>query len=259
MFVGRGLSRGASGLGLLEPNATGYSVTSNPQCMTSAERAEAHAKCETVSLRGLGATRALAPMTGRFAGKDPCSLLEMPLCGVPACIDGTTIGMIMGCISGLTVPGVDCADPMTAWTLAAAANLPFCTKPVPPACLTNEELSYEFYALAHPACDGPDKSKNAMCWIMRHDPAFWAALQSKLLCTPAPAPAKAPPPPPPVKAPPAAPPPVTSAPPPAFTPPEETPPGPPEHREASMMGLWGILALVAVSGGGYYMYRRYKR
>jgi hypothetical protein len=34
---------------------------------------------------------------------------------------------------------------------------------------------------------------------------------------------------------------------------------PPEKTEASMAGMWGILALLAVGGGGYYMYRRSKR
>jgi LPXTG-motif cell wall-anchored protein len=29
--------------------------------------------------------------------------------------------------------------------------------------------------------------------------------------------------------------------------------------EASMSGMFGILALVAVAGGGFYMYRKYKK
>jgi hypothetical protein len=41
---------------------------------------------------------------------------------------------------------------------------------------------------------------------------------------------------------------------------DQEPVGPPAaDSEASMSGMLGILALIAVAGGGYYMYRRYKK
>lgn len=265
------------GMGLLDPTATGLAVRPAPSCLTAAELAEAQSKCVTMSVHGLGqsVTRASSPMVGRLTGMDPCKLLSQELspCPPQKCIDVATTTMIAGCLAGEPVAGVDCSDPWTGWTLAALSALPFCAKldqGTIPRCLTKDQLATEFYCQAHPKSDGPDRTKNAWCWMVQHDAAYWKAYQDRLLCTPpviheVPAPPKPAPLPPP-KAPPViheVPPPphpmTTAAPPgPADVPPDTTEP-PPEHKESAMFGVWGILALVAVGGGGYYLYRRYKR
>jgi hypothetical protein len=279
-------------LGLLEPTASGLAVRSAATCITADERREAQSKCVTLSVHGLGqpVTRASGPMEGRLAGMDPCKVLAMPSCPIPKCLDVATAQMMAGCIAGTPLPGVNCNDPWNAWTLLLMSTTPYCSRPpslqVPP-CLSQDALAKNFYCLAHPKFDGPNKLNNAYCWAAMKDAAYWNALQNKLPCPPPvtrpPAPpAVRPPPPPPVRPPPVVhettppvrlPPPVMPpgkpprppAPPPAVPiedhwdvpPPEEAPP--PEQHESAMFGVWGVLALVAVGGGGYYLYRRYKR
>ena len=295
-FSGQGLS-GMRGLGLLEPTGTGLAIRSSVTCLTEDERREAQSKCVTMSVHGLGqpVTRATEPMGGRLAGMDPCKVLGLLSCPQPKCLDVTTAQMIAGCIAGTPMPGLNCNDPSwNAWTLLLMSTMPYCSRPPGmevPACLSQDQLSKNFYCLAHPKFDGPDKMRNAYCWAAMKDPTYWNAIQNKLLCPP-PAPPRAPPvvhettppprppaPPPPIvrtlppvvhepppRPPP--PPPVVRTPlppakpprPPVMEPPEETPEElPPESHESAMFGVWGILALVAVGGGGYYLYRRYKR
>ncbi len=168
--------------------------------------------------------------------------------------------------------------------------------PPAPDCLPAEQKKMLAYCGQYPNNSGPDKNLNAFCWGARHDAKYWDALLSRRTCAPPviqerppPRPPPAPPPvvvrpppapppvrppviqerppaPPPARPPPAAPPIVRERPPvmtppepPMYEPPEEDLPPEPERAESSMMGLWGILALVAVGGGGYYLYRRYKR
>lgn len=275
MFVGQGMGRRAQGgLGLYQPTPTGIKVTALPTCAFPAEKAEAASKCQTMSLHGLGQTmtRVTGPMTGRLAGYSPCDIVNYPVCPEPKCIDEQTVTTILKCANGLPVEGVDCNTPSTALYLYSLSLLPYCGKPSflapPPSCLSKDQQALIGYCDAHPDFKGPNKSWNNICWVNTHDPVYWAKLRAVRPC-PVAAPAAPPPvrPPPVLKPPPAAPPPVRpppSAPPPVTAPPSdmvppEDIPDEPEHRESAMMGLWGILALVAVGGGGYYLYRRYKR
>lgn len=277
MFVGQGMGRrGQGGLGLYQPTPTGIKVAAVPTCAFPAEKAEAASKCQTYNLRGLGADRILGPMTGRLAGYSPCDVQNYPVCPTPKCIDDQTVSMILKCVNGMSVEGVNCKDPATALYLYSLSLLPYCGTPTflgpVPSCLSKEQQGLVAYCNAHPDFRGPDQTSNNLCWINMHDAAFWSKYRSAPPCAapppPAPPPVRpppalkpppAPPPPapPPVKPPPSAPPPTT-APPSDFAPPEDIPQEP-DHRESSMMGLWGILALVAVGGGGYYLYRRYKK
>jgi len=200
-------------------------------------------------------------------------------------------------MSGATVDGMNCRDASTAFYLMAIGKLPYCSRPSfltpPPDCFTPAQRAPIVYCGQYPQSNGPDKNLNAFCWGARHDATYWDSLVSRRTCRPpdvrelpprppAPPPVRPPAAPPPTRtAPPpvrTTPPPVRTAPPPVRTtpppvrPPVMTPPEPPmyeppaeeappepDHRESSMMGLWGILALVAVGGGGYYLYRKYKR
>jgi hypothetical protein len=282
-FVGRGLQ--GSGLGLFDPTASGIAVRSAPTCITPQEKTEAQGKCQTMSIHGLGqtATRS-SPMSGRLAGLSACDVVNLPLCPTPKCIDEFTMEAIVDCMAGQSsVPGIDCSDPATQLYLYALSQLPYCSRPEAlqqlPTCLSPELLSIENYCLAHPNWQGPDKLKNAACWAAMHDPTYWNGFRNLLVCAPktpvlhtAPQRPPAPPPAaPPRVAPPKPPvlhtmaPPPPAAPPPPMAPPDlEEPPLPPvappasETRSSQMMGVWGILALLAVGGGGYYLYRRYK-
>lgn len=286
MFVGNGIRQraAAGGLGLYQPTPTGIAVKSIPTCASPEEKAEAAAKCRTISLHGLGqaATQVLGPMTGRLAGYSPCDVQNFPVCPTPKCIDEKTVGIIVQCMNGMSVDGVDCNDPKTAFYLYALSMLPYCQRPsvlTPvPACVEAAVKTQLTYCGQYPKFNGPNKVMNTTCWLATHDPAYWKTLSSAPICQ-HPAPPQvmrqpAPPAPPPtVMRPPPAAPPRVQAPPPVMRPPEPPPPmhdteiippedvpeQGPEHRESSMMGLWGILALVAATGGGYYLYRKYKK
>ena len=293
----RARARSVHGLGLLEPTAGGLAVRGSVTCLTAAEQKEAQEKCAPpIHLRGLGqmASRS-TPMAGRLTGMDPCAVKDLPVCPTPKCLDDATIGMIVGCAKGTPPAGVNCSDPWTAWTILALATLPFCKRPAQlmvPTCLTQDQLAMMFYCQRYPKFDGPDKAKNAQCWLMTHDPAYWSAYQSKLLC-PVPA-AKAPPvivepprppaprPPPVIVEPPRAPapkpvvakPPVAKPPvavkpppvvvvPPGITPPpmiqpEELPPEAPVKQAG--IGVGGLLAIAAgVAVGGWLLFGKKKK
>jgi hypothetical protein len=309
MFHGRGLIQpGVSGLGVFDPTPTGIVIRPTPTCVSPQERDEANQKCVSSTLRGMGqmTIRAVEPMTGRLAQFSACDVRNLPLCPAPKCIDEGTATIIMRCMSGATVDGLNCRDPSTAFYLMALGKLPYCSRPsfLPPVptCLSPEQNAKNLYCGQYPQSNGPDKVGNAYCWSVKHDIPYWTSILARPVCRPPaireapprpPAPPPpvvvrppviqelppvvlrppvAPPPPPPVRPPVVTqPPPVRTAPPPMrppvltppeppmYEPPEEEAPPEPEHRESSMMGLWGILALVAVGGGGYYLYRRYKR
>lgn len=291
--------RGSSGLGLYEPTPTGIRFVSAPSCASPQEIEEARSKCSTSTLHGMGqlqtTTRAMAPMSGRLAAYSPCQIKDLPICPPPKCINEETAQAIMQCMSGGTVEGLNCKDPGTAFYLMALAQLPYCSRPsylTTPRCVSQALRSNLSYCGVYPTFTGPDKTLNAFCWGAKHDASYWKTLTGLPICAPptivekppvrlppppppvvvAPPPVRRPPvvqerppTPPPVRPPPSIPPEVRPPPmtPPEpqheFVPPEEEPPLEPERRESSMMGLWGILALVAVGGGGYYLYRRYKR
>jgi hypothetical protein len=286
MFVGQGMrSRGRPGMGLgvLEPTAQGLAIRSRPTCLTVDEVREASLKCQETSLHGLGqiARRPTGVMTGRLAGMNPCDVIDLPPCAVPKCLDQTTVGLISGCMVNGAAPGIDCKDPWTGLALLYLSTLPFCSTPTVtvPTCLTPEQRTIRDYCKRYPGFNGPNGQQNLFCWAGQKVPVFWKSFMSVPACAP-PAPPPGPPrtpAPPPVQAPPRGPspgwtPPVMKPPPPPPPPPpvHTAPPAPPpaeivpppaeepEHRESAMMGMWGILALVAVGGGGYYLYRRYK-
>ncbi|SRR6185295_307308 len=269
-FSGSGLG-GFQGLGgVIQATRTGAQVLDRPSCVTAAERQEANENCQNVSLHGLGTMVARAPMTGRFAGRSPCEVKEFPDCPTPTCIDEQSSAMIVGCLSGQGYPGLDCNDPTVSMYLYFMTMLPFCkTPPLPPGCVPKEMAPIVQYCQKYPEKNGPDKKLNALCWGVTHDAAYWSALQKMKVCAPpklpsaTPAPVKPPPPPTMTKPPAYKPPPAPPQEVPPLPPVHETsaPPDveePPEHRESAMMGMWGILALLAVGGGGYYLYRRYK-
>jgi len=243
---------GAAGLGLLVTSATGIQSMGMPSCITQAEKDEANAKCPPATvLRGLGAgPRSVGAMSGRLASIDPCLLADLPVCPMPKCIDQYTAGVISQCIAGSqSNPDYDCSS----LAMYALSELPFCGGAdgaglgAIPKCLDAGAVQIRDYCLAHPRADGPNKGLNAVAWLVMHD----AVYKAKFLATP-----------------PCYNPPVTVTPPvthyhPDATPVPVTPPPPPTSgsgaNDASMSGMMGILALVAVAGGGYYMYRRYKR
>ena len=293
MFVGRGVigNRKAPmrGMGMVELTKTGLTFRPGPTCLTPAEKAEAASKCITTSIHGLGQTamRDAAPMSGRLNGFSACAIRNLPACPTPTCIDEATAMVIVKCMAGQSVEGLNCKDPATAMFLyGMAMQLPYCSRPsflVPPTnCVPQAQKDDQNYCLQHPDFAGPNPAGNAGCWAVMHDPAYWTAFRAAPVCHPPvlhAAPQKPPPPPPPPPPPVKRPPVLTQAPPRQAPPPpppppvlhEEAPPmhdeapptdelpPEPDHREASMMGLWGILALVGVAGGGYYLYRRYKK
>jgi hypothetical protein len=239
---------GMTGLGLLETTATGVRSVSTPTCVTQAELDEANAKCPVQQIRGLGAhgSIAMAPMSGRLAAFSPCDIAGLSTCPGPTCIDEYTAGLIAQCIAGTQAnPDFPCDSLM----VYALAQLPYCSRPNAlqpvPSCLSKDMVTGRDYCKAHPKFDGPNKGMNALCWVAMHDPAYWSQMMAAPACptyvppTLRDAPPKAPPPPPP---------------PPAAPPALET-----QQQSAATMGMWGILALLAVGGGGYYMYRKYKR
>jgi len=226
---------------------------SPPPCITAAEKAEANQKCPVQEIRGLGAgTIALANMTGRLSGYSPCALADLPVCPTPRCIDANTVDFIFSCIANPKGPNCNLVHPMV---LAGLSQLPFCAGagrlPPIPQCLSTEMVGLRDYCAATNG-RGPSAEFNAGCWLAMHDPAYWAQVMATPRCYDQ---AYTPPPPPP----------------PAYTPPspvEEPPSAPddedglsiePEGTESGMAGMWGILALLAAAGGGYYMYRRYKK
>ena len=237
------------GLGLMQTTATGVSFTSGkPTCLYASELAEATKNCRRSYLTGLGwdIEQNIGAMTGRLAAYKPCDILDMnlPVCPTPKCIDQATTALIVECIATgkSSHPDFSC-------TLAGAlAQLPFCAPlggSVPP-CLSPDQAAQRAYCISSNA-QGPNKTMNGLCWAAMHDTAFWKQMLAAQVCYQAEyVPPKPPPPPPP----------VVVAPPP---PPPVAPPPPPQTTEAGTMGMFGILALVAVAGGGYYMYRRYKK
>lgn len=247
---------GMTGLGLMQTTASGVSFTSGvPSCISAAEKAEANAKCPTMrTLRGLGAgTRADAPMSGRLAAISPCALADLPVCPIPRCIDEATAGLIAQCIAGTnTNPDFDCSPFM----VAALAQLPYCGSmsflaPLPK-CIDANTAALRSYCKSTGG-QGSNKAWNGICWAAMHDPVYWAQSLAVPEChAPAmrdPTPRRAP---------------VVTAPPvvadqPVFMPSPDDMQLEPKKTEAGMAGMWGILALVAVAGGGYYMYRRNKK
>lgn len=274
MFIGPGVRQPGpiQGLGLFNPTATGIAVGARPTCVTLSEKTEAQAKCRVAALRGLGQTvmTAMAPMSGRLAFISPCTILDLPICPTPHCLDSNTAQIILTCGAGGTVPGIDCKNPGVAMALYTYAQLPYCSTPgfLPPLpdCLTPDMITGRNYCLAHPDFQGPTPILNADCWAAMHDHTYWEALMARRLCSPpiVRVPPRTAPPPKPTAVPgpsgPTMAPPTTVAPP-AMMPPtdEAPPPEEPVKHEAQAMGLFGILALVAVAGGGYYLYRRSKR
>lgn len=235
-----------SGLGYLNITPSGINTDGALQCVTAEEMAEAKTKCRIGSLRGLGATyQALAPMTGRLAPVSPCDVVKMSICPTPKCIDEYTAGVVANCIAGGPVsPEVDCRSIVVGYL----STLPFCARPgalAPlPSCLSTEQVALRSYCQTTP--NGANKPWNAICWMMKNDPAYWQDVLSRTECKHAPivqdAPQRAP------------------APTPVRVPDLVPPPAPVAAASASgTMGVAGILALVAVAGGGYYLYRRYKK
>jgi hypothetical protein len=237
----------------MQTTPTGVSFTSGrPTCITQGEKDEANSKCPVETIRGLGAgTRALAAMSGRLAAFSPCELADLPVCPQPKCLDQATATQIMLCLAGTsTNPDFDCGS-LYAYALA---KLPYCARPsaltpIGP-CLQPELVAVRDYCKSTGG-NGPNKLWNAGCWAAMHDGAYWQQVLATPPCGPAPAPNR-----PMLQSP------TVHAPAPVVLPappPEEETSLPPETTEAGMAGMWGILALLAAAGGGYYMYRRYKR
>lgn len=235
-----------TGLGLLQTTTTGVQSVGIPSCVTQGELAEAQAKCPPEyhkRLAGLGLTPT-GPMSGRLSPFSACAVAALPVCPAPKCIDEFTAGLIAQCIAGTqTNPDFDCGALYT----YALSQLPYCRFPSTlqaiPRCLSPELVALRDYC-ASTNGNGANKGMNAVCWAAMHDPSYWAQAMAAKPCYEQ-----------------AYVPPVTSAP--ESTPqslPEEPPDMyVPEKQEASMAGVWGILALVAAAGGGYYMYRKNKR
>ena len=249
--------RSMSGLGLLQTSTTGISSSPTAYCITAEEKAEAASKCKTSVLRGVGATQqyASAPMTGRLAGQSPCDIVGLPVCPTPQCLDAYTAGVITQCIAGVQGnPDLDCGS-LYAYALS---QLPFCgggqgwLQPLP-ACLPPELAAVRTYCNQYPGFDGPNKALNAGCWAAMHDPSYAAQVRNTPACADMP------------HAPQTLDPPRRGGP---VAPPsgdgggaDNAPPagGDSGSNQASMSGMLGILALVAAAGGGYYLYRRYKK
>jgi hypothetical protein len=241
--------RSQQGLGLvMETTPTGLRFVPTIMCVSQAERNEALSKCDFVTeIRGIGGVRDPA-MTGRLAGVPACTVKNMPVCPTPTCLDQFTAQAVAEAIAGTgSHPELESNGLM----LYALANLPYCKSvPLPPipACLTPDLAAARDYCVTN-GQGGTDKAKKAMCWAAMRDPVWWGTLKGTPACPPPPPPA-------------AYVPPVST---PAYVPPADEIPTteyeyvPPEKTEASMAGMWGILALLAVGGGGYYMYRRSKR
>jgi hypothetical protein len=187
-------------------------------------------------------------MSGRLAAFSACDVKDLPDCATPTCLDQYTAGLIAGCIAGTPGdPDFDCTSLYT----YALSRLPFCTGggvlPPLPTCLTPDVVAIIQYCRQYPAANGPNKAANAACWAITHDSRYWTALQALPACGTG----QALEPPRHVTPPPAMPPP---------SPPVAQGPGAAAPKtEASMSGMFGILALVAVAGGGFYMYRKYKK
>ena len=247
--------RTMTGLGYLQTSKTGVASSPTAYCITAEEKAEAQSKCHASVLRGVGTTTytATAPMSGRLAGISPCDLMNLPVCPTPECLDAYTAGVITDCIAGKqSNPDLDCTSLYT----YALSQLPFCGGgswlPPIPSCWDPQAAALRDYCKAYPGINGPDKQANAACYAATHDPQY----RSWVMNTPACA--------------------DQSRPPQMLDPVHRTPAPPPNdggggggpdaggggtppgRSEASSMGMLGILALLAVGGGGYYMYRRYK-
>jgi len=239
-----------TGLGLLETTPTGVRVVLQPTCVSQAELDEANAKCPVQQIRGLGAhgTIAMAPMSGRLSGISPCVVADMPVCPAPTCLDPYTAGLVTQCIAGVQASTDFPCNSLLAYALS---KLPYCPgtngglQPVPP-CFDTGLSALRDYCNQHPNSDGPNKALNAGCWAARHDSSYWAQVMAAPACYTQ---AYVPP------APTTRPPVLRDAP----QPPPAPAPVPMQPQSASMAGTWGILALLAAAGGGYYMYRRYKR
>jgi hypothetical protein len=192
------------------------------------------------------------------------------VCPAPQCLDDSTVNFIVSCIENPTGPNCGQVPPLAMYALS---RLPFCAGagglPPVPSCYPEGMIALRDYCVSTNGAGG-NKGWNAGCWRSMHDPAYWARVLAVPACSP-------------TRTPPRLNPVVTHTP--DMTaqsipddaqedlyPPDAQedlyPPGgqedlPPESEseqsEASTAGMWGILALIAVAGGGYYMYRRSKR
>jgi hypothetical protein len=194
------------------------------------------------------------PQDGRFAGRLACSVKDLPLCpSSPTCLDDDTAWAIAGCIAKSYMH-----DEHRAWCEGGLgplfyAQADFCTPehlPQQPSCLDAQAAADRDYCRSHGA-EGPDPTKNALCWLAMHDSAWWSQYNNVKTCaeTATPPPPPAPPPAPP------APTPTYTAPPAPLPPPEPHP----DKRSTATMGVFGVLGLIAVGGTGYYLWQRRKR
>jgi hypothetical protein len=262
--------RSMAGLGLLEMTPTGVRSVSEVTCVSQAEHDEAVGLCaaqRSAAVRGLGVEY---KMSGRLAAFPPCSVADSNICPTPTCIDAYTAGLIANCTVGKVLnPEFDCVnDPAAQLTAIALSKLPFCPGaglPDPPQCFTPDFAQMRSYCAE---AGGDNKDWNVLCWLGQHDPAWWAKFTAAPLCAPTTCP--------PghsmfkgqcvgdcsagyawddngncVPMVPAAPTPTP------YTPPVTT--HVPTTHASSTSAMWGILALLAVGGGGYYMYRKYKK
>lgn len=242
-----------NGLGVMSTSATGISSSGFPTCITEEEKAEAHSKCAVSVLRGIGATTRtqMGQMLGRLAGLNPCDLMDLPVCPTPQCLDQYTASLITDCIAGKqSNPDLDCGSLYT----YALSQLPFCGGgswlPPIPSCWDPQAAALRDYCKAYPGINGPDKQANAACYAATHDPQYRSWVMNTPACADQPhAPQMLDP----VRRPPAAPPPADGG-----GGGGGGGGGATTTSQASSMGMLGILALLAVGGGGYYMYRRYK-
>jgi hypothetical protein len=224
-----------NGIGIVNPGSTGITTGGAATCVTAAELAEAKQKCaDQNAVRGLGHPN---PMGGRFTGVDPCSLYNLPVCPAPTCIDEGTALTIASYLQGQNLP----ADEM-AWLKNGGGSayffLPYCSRPAAlgpiPDCLTPDAYDAVQYCKTH-GMNGPNKNQNVYCWLTMKDGSWWQEYSARGICMAPPTPGPGP-----VPAPPPAPPPTPAA-------------------SSTTLGVLGILALVAVGGGSYYAWRRYKR
>jgi len=248
--------RSMTGLGVMSTSATGISSSGFPTCITAEEKAEAHSKCAVSVLRGIGATTRTqtGQMLGRLAGLNPCDLMDLPVCPTPQCLDQYTASLITDCIAGRqSNPDLDCTSLYT----YALSQLPFCGGgswlPPIPSCWDPQAAALRDYCKAYPGINGPDKQANAACYAATHDPQYRSWVMNTPACADQPRGPQ------------------------MLDPVHRTPAAPPSDggggagpdagggggggtttSEASSMGMLGILALLAVGGGGYYMYRKYK-
>jgi len=250
------------GLGILNPSGGSLVSGSAPTCLYPSERAEVNSLCKPYELRGLGALyQSSGPMTSpRLRGMDPCSLRQLPDCpGAPSCLDEATALKIAQCATT--------TDPdLAAWCQTAGlmyALLPYCARPsfLPqiPGCMPPEQEPFINYCNTY-GFQGSNGTWNAYCWLLTKDASWWRDYATRPVCVAPPPPAPPPLPPAPTPAP--LPPPAPTPPPPAPLPgplPPSPGPGPrPGPHSSATLGVVGILFALAVAGGSYYAYRKYR-